>query len=330
MIDNLAKIALEQGGTLTPLKIPSKETKGTGLCNPSLYLDKDGTLLCNIRHVGYTLYHSEDKQQFQGRWGPLAYLHPEDDNYLRTTNYLCTLNKKTLEVETYHKVDTSLLDQEPVWEFTGLEDARVIRWSDKLYLTGVRRDTKPNGEGRMELSEILPSKKNAKEISRHRIQPPGNVESYCEKNWMPINDMEHCYVRWTNPTEIVKVDPQTRTSKTLISRPYRELGTTKELRGGSSIVNWGRYRLGIVHEVDFWMNENNNKDSIYNHRIIVWDDNWNIVKRSDVFKFMTGRIEFVCGAAVLDNDLIVTFGFYDNAAYALRIPHVVVEELINE
>jgi hypothetical protein len=45
---------------------------------------------------------------------------------------------------------------------------------------------------------------------------------------------------------------------------------------------------------------------------------------------MTGRIEFVCGAAVIDNDLVVTFGFYDNAAYALRIPHVVVEELINE
>ena len=49
MIDNLAKIALDKGGTLTPLKIPSEETKGTGLCNPSLYLDKDGTLLCNIR-----------------------------------------------------------------------------------------------------------------------------------------------------------------------------------------------------------------------------------------------------------------------------------------
>ena len=330
MIDNLAKIALDKGGTLTPLKIPSEETKGTGLCNPSLYLDKDGTLLCNIRHVGYIMYHSENKQQFQGRWGPLAYLHPEDDKHLRTTNYLCTLNKKTLEVETYRKVDTSLLDQEPVWEFTGLEDARVVRWSDKLYLTGVRRDTKPNGEGRMELSEVLTDQKNVKEVSRHRIQPPGNIESYCEKNWMPINDMEHCYVRWTNPTEIVKVDPQTRTSKTLISKPYRELGLTKELRGGSSIVNWGRYRLGIIHEVDFWMNENNNKDSIYNHRIIVWDDNWNIVKKSNVFKFMTGRIEFVCGAAVVDNDLIVTFGFYDNAAYALRIPHTVVEELINE
>jgi len=330
MIDNLAKLALEKGGTLTPLKIPSIQTGGTGLCNPSIYLDEYGTLICNIRHVGYILYHSENKQQFQGRWGPLAYLHPENDNYLRTTNYLCTLNKETLEVETCHKVDTSLLDQEPVWDFTGLEDARVVRWANKLYLTGVRRDTKPNGEGRMELSQVLPSTTNVREISRQRIEPPGNIESYCEKNWMPINDMEHCYVRWTNPTEVVRVDPQTGTSETVISKPYQELGLTKELRGGSSIVNWGEYRLGIVHEVDFWMNETNNKDSIYNHRIIVWDKNWNIVKKSDVFKLMTGRIEFVCGAAVIDSDLVITFGFYDNAAYALRIPHTVIEELINE
>jgi predicted GH43/DUF377 family glycosyl hydrolase len=44
---------------------------------------------------------------------------------------------------------------------------------------------------------------------------------------------------------------------------------------------------------------------------------------------MTGRIEFVCGAAVIENDLIITYGFHDNAAFALKIPENVVEELIN-
>jgi predicted GH43/DUF377 family glycosyl hydrolase len=44
---------------------------------------------------------------------------------------------------------------------------------------------------------------------------------------------------------------------------------------------------------------------------------------------MTGRIEFACGAAVVDSDLVLTYGFHDNAAYALRIPEAVVEELIN-
>lgn len=329
MIDNLVKLVLEKGGLLTPLKLPSGETGGTGLCNPSVYLDKDGMLLCNIRHVGYMLYHSENEQKFQGRWGPLAYLHPEEDCYLRTTNYLCTLNKETLEVETYHKVDTSLLDQDPVWEFIGLEDARVVRWGEKMYLTGVRRDTKDNGEGRMELSEVVTVDGNIQEISRYRIDPPTDFDSYCEKNWMPINDMEYCYVKWTNPVEVVRVNPQTKITEVIATKPYQELGLAKDLRGGSSVVRWGKYRLCVIHEVDFWMNENNNKDGIYNHRIVVWDEDWNIVKKSDVFKFMTGRIEFVCGAAVVNNDLVLTYGFHDNAAYALKVPYAVVEELIN-
>jgi len=329
MIDNLVKLVLEKGGVLAPLKLPSQETQGTGVCNPSVYLTEDGTLLCNIRHVGYILYHSENKQRFQGRWGPLAYLHPEDSCYLKTVNYLCTLNRDTLQVETCHKVDTTLLDVEPVWEFIGLEDSRVVGWGGKTYLTGVRRDTKTNGEGRMELSELTITPDSTKEVSRYRIEPPNDPPPYCEKNWMPINDMEYCYVKWTNPVEVVKVNPKTKTAEVIVSKPYQDLGLTKDLRGGSSVVRWGKYRLCITHEVDFWMNENNNKDGIYNHRIIVWDEDWNIVKKSEDFKFMTGRIEFVCGAAVVDDSLVVTYGFHDNAAYALKIPGTFIEELIN-
>ena len=37
-------------------------------------------------------------------------------------------------------------------DFIGLEDGRLLKWNDKYYLTGVRRDTTTNGQGRMELS----------------------------------------------------------------------------------------------------------------------------------------------------------------------------------
>ena len=328
MIDNLVKLVLDKGGSVSHLKIPSTDSGGTGLCNPSIFVDKDGTILLNLRNVGYALYHCENEQKFQGRWGPLAYLHPEDDCYLRTTNFLCILDPKTLEISSYKQVDTSQLDIQPVWDFIGLEDARVVRWNDILYITGVRRDTKPNGEGRMELSEI-DNLESANEISRVRIEPPNDPDSYCEKNWMPINDMDYHYVKWANPAEIVKVDPSKGTSETVFTGTFKQITAGHDMRGGSSVVKWRDYRLCVIHEVDFWQNENDNKDGIYNHRIIAYDENWNIVKYSDVFKFMTGRIEFVCGAAVLDNDLVITYGFHDNAAFALRIPENVLEELLN-
>ena len=91
MIGNLVKLVLDKGGYVSHLKIPSTVSKGTGLCNPSIFVDNDGTILLNLRNVGYVLYLCENEQKFQGRWGPLAYLHPENDPHLRTTNFLCTL-----------------------------------------------------------------------------------------------------------------------------------------------------------------------------------------------------------------------------------------------
>ena len=87
-MNNLCQLALANGGSVNYLTIPANITEGLGLTNPSIFY-KDGMYLLNLRHVQYALYHSEGDQRFQTPWGPLAYLNPEDDVTLRTTNYLC-------------------------------------------------------------------------------------------------------------------------------------------------------------------------------------------------------------------------------------------------
>ena len=310
-MDNLVKKVLDSGGSITPLIIPPDLTNGTGLMNPSIYVDK-GKLILNLRHVNYTLYHCEGEQLFINRWGPLAYLNPENDIHLRTTNWLCELNDD-LTIKSWNKVDTSKLDVEPVWEFIGLEDGRLVKWDNKLYLCGVRRDTKTNGEGRMELSEL----KKYKEVKRSRIQPPNDPNSYCEKNWMPVIDMPYHFVKWTNPTELVKVNPETNTSETIILKDG--VGSHLNLRGGSQIIPYGNDRICIIHEVDLWKNKLEQKDAKYNHRLVIWDKDWNIKHISESFSFMDGEIEFCCGLAEYKGDLLITFGFQDNAAYILKV-----------
>ena len=98
ILDNISQIAIHNGGSLTPLIIPSELTGGTGLCNVAIFLDDNGDLLANIRHVHYSLYHSEFNQKFYCKWGALAYLNPEDDLTLTTGNYLCKLDRKTHEI----------------------------------------------------------------------------------------------------------------------------------------------------------------------------------------------------------------------------------------
>jgi predicted GH43/DUF377 family glycosyl hydrolase len=164
MLDNFSKLVIDNGGEIKPLILPTSQTQGLPQINPSILVEGDDIYL-NLRHLNYMLYHSEGEQKFQSIWGPLAYLNPEDDITLTTKNYLCKLDPDTLDIIESSKVDTSKLDVKPLWEFIGLEDARVVKWDNKFFYTGVRRDTTTNGVGRMELSEIV----NNVEISRNRI-----------------------------------------------------------------------------------------------------------------------------------------------------------------
>ena len=166
-----AQVAFDKGGSIHPLIIDAKYTDGLGLMNPSIYNDNDnGKLLVNLRSVNYTFYHSEEKL-FQHPYGPLTYLHPENDIHLRTWNYYLELNDN-YEIEKYYKIDTSAFPDKELWDFVGLEDARIFRWNKKLYMSGVRRDEDSIGTGRMELCEIVVESDTVKQISQVRIQPP--------------------------------------------------------------------------------------------------------------------------------------------------------------
>ena len=123
---NLVQKTVQQGGKLRPLIIPASVTGGTGLMNPSPFVDDDGDLLLVLRHINYTLYHAENNQRFPSIWGPLSYLHPEKDQRLVTTNYLCRLDKD-YNITNYTQIDTSTHDIPPIWTFVGMEDARLVK-----------------------------------------------------------------------------------------------------------------------------------------------------------------------------------------------------------
>ena len=325
-MNNFVKLALDSGGTLYPLIIPSELTNGTGIMNPSIYIE-DEKVIVLIRHVNYTFYHSEAKL-FQHQWGPLTYVHPEHDMHLRTENYYCELDKN-YNITRYNKIDTSEFDNyEPQWEFVGLEDARIFKWGDKLYTSGVRRDLDTIGTGRMELCEITVSPDTVKEVSRFRIPPPNDPNSYCEKNWMPILDLPYHYIKWTNPTEVVKVDPETQTCQT--TSLSEAIALPRDIRGGSQVISWGDYFLAVTHEVDLFTSEVGRKDAKYLHRFIVWDKDWKIIAHSKDFDFMDGHVEFCVGISEQGDDFLITYSFQDNAAYLLKVSKQVVEDFINE
>ncbi len=325
-MNTLAKHIISRGGTIVPLIIPATETQGLGIMNPSILIDNNKVLV-NLRQVNYTFYHSEAKL-FQHPYGPLTYLHPENDIHLRTWNWLLQLDDD-LNIIKYNKIDTSAFDTyEPLWDFVGLEDARLVRWDDRLYITGVRRDTTTHGEGRMELSEIIVADSGVREVSRWRIPTPRDPNSYCEKNWMPVLDQPYHYVKWTNPTELVLVDPKAKTSMTVFDGAI--FGEATHQRGGSQVIPIPGGRMCITHEVQLFNSETARKDAIYRHRFVIWDNDWNIKQVSRCFSIMGGHVEFAVGMCLHNDELLITYGFQDNAAYILRTTLDDVMSFIND
>jgi hypothetical protein len=321
---------LASKGRLVPLLVPITNNGGLGpsLTNPSILTNQStGSVWINLRNLNYVLYHSEHNN-FEHPWGPIIYLHPESEHKLKTINVFCKLNNDLSGIEWSSIIDTSMLDVEPMWEFHGLEDGRLVEWEGKTYICGVRRDTTPNGVGRMELSELAidEQEKQTKEISRYRIPIPGpNPDaSYCEKNWVPILDRPYEFVKWSNPTEVVKAAPPSGPTITTHLGEFIPGASRHDWRGGSQLLRVGDVYVHIVHETNLYFTELKRKDATYRHRILIRDvETFEIVGRSDPFSFMGGKVEFCCGLAYHPydpNNLLITFGFQDNASYLLDIP----------
>lgn len=334
----LATFALKRGGSIHPVTLPAELTNETGIMNPSIFIH-NGRILLNVRHVNYTLYHSEGKK-FPHVWGPLQYIHPENDVTLRTHNVICELDAN-LNVLSYGRIKMNL-DTTPLWNFIGLEDGRLFSWDNRLFLCGVRRDCYDDkGKGRMEMCEIEFIDGEWQEVSRNPIPAPGDNATYCEKNWMPILDMPWHFLKWTNPTEIVKYDIENRATTTVVLDEKKRYPFPRDIRGGSQVVRINdQQRMAITHEVDLFKDTFGRKDGHYVHRAIIFDNDWNIVHYTKDFHFMgsqtdsvTGyeyNIEFVTGLAFLNGNVLISYGFQDNGTFILRIPEKAFFEFLTK
>ena len=323
---NFVKLALNSGGSIKPLLINPEDLSGPSLTNPSV-LVIDGKIIVNIRNVNYTLYHSE-LNKFEHLWGPLSYIHPENDMHLRTTNYIAELDDD-LNVVHYTKIDTSKFDTyPPQWEFVGLEDARLIEWNGRVYICGVRRDLDPIGTGRMELSGLEFTETDVIEVSRYRIPGPPPDKEYCMKNCTPIEGMPYHLLKWTNPTALMKFD--TNGGETEVFETTTQVPGISDMRGGSQVIKYNGGYLTLVHETQLYNSEQGRKNATYRHRFVFWDKDFKNQKFSKLFSFLSMKIEFCCGLAEYKDDFLITFGAQDNAAYILRVSKSFVKDFINE
>ena len=299
-----------------------------GSCNPSIFRDKSDFKIV-IRNVNYAMHGSQHPSRCYSSWGPVLYSIPQEDGRnLKTRNFICSVKDPMRDQLEFKMINTK--PYTPKWEFQGEEDARIIRWNNLLYTTGVRRDDNEDGHGRMELMQI--SESSYRETSKLRIKGPNNDQTYCEKNWMPIIDKPYHYVQLTNPTIIIKTDPQTGDITEVVHK--ERIGDLPDkqydlFRGSSQVIPWRDYHIAIVHTCELWLTASNRKYARYCHCFIVWDKDWNIVKTSPLFSFANYNVEFSCGLAYHDNKFYIPFALQDNFSFLMEVPEDVIWNFID-
>lgn len=222
---------------------------------------------------------------------------------MHSRNVLLKLNKDFSIID---EKEIVTLPSTPVWDmYTGLEDGRLVHWNDTLFLCGSRRDELLTDINVPQMVQL----ENENEVCKTNIM----FSSQREKNWMPISDMPNHFIRFASPLHIVN-----HIGKTILIKDDRLSKWVTGLRGSSQVIPYkDEYRICVIHEVD---NINDWDNRTYYHRFIIWDKNWNVMQVGKRFKFTDNRGDFCCGIAIIDDNMVLTYGDDCKTAHLVSFP----------
>jgi len=237
----------------------------------------DGRRWLNTRFVNYWLYNNG------------CYGYPTNEHVIENRNMLCELDDDFVPIPgTFVEVESRI--DLPKFSGTvisrGLEDIRLYYGCDmndapvvKCIATTV--DLSPNGKNNMIVCNY--------DIENHRITDGQIVlapnESWCEKNWIPIDGEKFIY-KWS-PMEIGKIKDGTLeiVLSYEINAPYFH-----KVRGSTTFIDHEEGLLGVVH-----FSEDHNPRHYYHILVLLEKETLRPLKYSNCFCFKSLGVEFCIG-----------------------------------
>ncbi|MDR3414866.1 MAG: hypothetical protein P4L83_01655 [Nevskia sp.] len=141
-----------------------------------------------------------------------------------------------------------------------------------------------------------------------------------EKNWMVVEGSHGALVIYRmSPFCLIRLgDGATNIEATRMGHP-----SLADYSGSSQVVLYGGSYLCIVHA-----RIEKPGGTYYVHRIVEMDPAWNVAGMSDEFFFEHRGVEFCSGMAILDREVIFSYGINDSAAKLMRLTKDQVDSLI--
>lgn len=107
--------------------------------------------------------------------------------------------------------------------------------------------------------------------------------------------------------------------------PALDFSRDFNLRGGSPLVRFGDYYLGIAHSPPQEFPE---IKIYYVHYFVVFDSSFRHVETSGPFFLRRKGIEFVCGLHVDEEWVYISYGVADRAAEIMKIPMATIKKYL--
>lgn len=181
------------------------------------------------------------------------------------------------------------------------EDPRSILINDTIYL--LYNKYKPNSK------QYIYNTNNKKE---YEIKYSENRD---EKNWVPFTKNNNLYLIHTvNPLKILHINYNNGDIINVIKHKYNYNIKEDKLRGGSNLVKFNNYYLGVGHKTIL-------PQRIYYHFFYLISDAYpfNLIKISKFFKFKFenydekhfNNIQFCCGLYLKNDKVVLSLGIGD-------------------
>lgn len=297
-------------GDLVPAKFaridvePARE--GWSLFNPTL-LAHNGELVGIVRSSNYRIDN--------GRYVMPA----EDGDRIRTENILVRISGDA--VASASVIDGPQYGTTP-YPVEGLEDCRLLYTKTGIGVSATVRNAAPfDGRCRIAVADL---DLEAGILSGLRVIASEATQEH-EKNWMPIiGRQQWLYACWADGRVVtVDADDQVPGAFRMLGR-WQSPAIAREFRGGSQLVPFDDGYLCVVHEVAFLDGRR-----AYEHRFVFLDAALRLAKVSPAFAFReTKAIEFAAGAAVMGDEVVVSFGVRDAEAWLVFVPCGAVRDFL--
>lgn len=263
------------------------------VCNPSIIND-NGKYIVSIRGVNYFI---KARNEFSFIDGHNMYF--DTQNYLTEVSYNLKIEKNCF-IEDGHlrKYDEVL---------HGVEDIRLFKWRSEIWMIG----SALNQINATNHTTMLLCKLDGNKLTNHTlITSPCN--SKVEKNWMPWVIEENLYF-------IYRVEPliiyQYVDGELLLVKKISINQSLSKFSGSSCVVAYNGKYFAVIHEKLF---DEKLKKLYYDHKLIMFDECFNLIKFSKSFRFECAGVEFCAGLSIHDNWIIFSYGVMDCKAVLLR------------